>query len=116
MIPTTFLIEIGRQSKSVIGRFNPDTNYTPDISLDCVNAEHYGVSRRHAVLLWRNEILYIMDLDSTNGTWVNGTRLFAQQPHRLNDGDELQLGRLQLHLRFDPAGKTPPAFVTTVPI
>src|SRR5829696_3827098 len=39
----------------------------------------------------------VTDLGSTNGTWVNGERIFA--PRTIYDGDELLLGRTRLVLR-----------------
>ena len=46
------------------------------------------------------------DLESTNGTFVNGERV---RTARLNDGDRLQVGRLELVVSCDPApaGKEP---------
>ena len=56
-----------------------------------------GVSRLHACLTLAGEALTIADLDSRNGTFVNGERLTA--PVRLADGDKVQLGRVTV-LRF----------------
>jgi pSer/pThr/pTyr-binding forkhead associated (FHA) protein len=36
------------------------------------------------------------DMDSTNGTLVNGQKLAPRQPHPLHDGDTIQLGKLIL--------------------
>lgn len=38
----------------------------------------------------------ICDLDSTNGTWVNGQRVRARV---LNSGDVVELGEVRLHFR-----------------
>ena len=38
----------------------------------------------------------IRDLDSTNGTWVNGQRVHA---HPLRNGDVVELGEVRLHFR-----------------
>jgi pSer/pThr/pTyr-binding forkhead associated (FHA) protein len=35
-------------------------------------------------------------LDSTNGTWVNGTRIAAGEPVRVKDGDRIAVGRLSV--------------------
>jgi len=114
MVQTAFSIDIGLQPKLVIGRFDPATRQSPDISLDSLNAYKNGVSRRHAALLWRNDTLYIVDLGSSNGTSVNGLRLFAHQPRSLRDGDAIEIGGVRLHLRLDPARKSPPAFIAIV--
>jgi pSer/pThr/pTyr-binding forkhead associated (FHA) protein len=114
MVESAFSIDIGWQSKAVIGRFDPQTRRAPDISLDCLNAHENGVSRRHAVLIWRNDVLHIVDLGSSNGTWVNGLRLFPHQPRGIHNGDTIQIGRVQLRLRFHPNDNYPPAFIAMV--
>ncbi len=43
------------------------------------------ISRRHARFLTRTDGVYIEDLGSTNGTFLNGVRLSS--PQRLNNGD-----------------------------
>lgn len=57
-----------------------------------------GVSRRHASLHWRVNGWYLLDHGSTNGTFLNGSRL--DTPTRLADGDEIRLGE-RVRLRFD---------------
>ncbi len=49
-----------------------------------------GVSRLHARFFRRNEVTYVEDLGSTNGTFVNGVRVEA--PVALSDGDKIQIG------------------------
>jgi hypothetical protein len=51
------------------------------------------VSRNHALLVRRRDGLYIDDLGSLNGTYVNRGRI---ESHRLTDGDELQVGKYKL--------------------
>ena len=51
------------------------------------------VSRNHALLVRRNEGLYIDDLGSLNGTYVNRRRI---ESHKLEDGDEIQIGKYKL--------------------
>lgn len=66
----------------VIGR-NPTTDIT---LLD------EGISREHAVILYDADALayVIEDLQSTNGTKVNGKRIRSAP---LNEGDEIQIGQ-----------------------
>jgi pSer/pThr/pTyr-binding forkhead associated (FHA) protein len=51
------------------------------------------VSRNHALLVRRRDGLYIDDLGSLNGTYVNRRRI---ESHRLGDGDEIQVGKYKL--------------------
>lgn len=48
------------------------------------------VSRRHAKIERQGDTLVLTDLDSTNGTFVNGVRL--QGPRTLRPGDIIQVG------------------------
>jgi pSer/pThr/pTyr-binding forkhead associated (FHA) protein len=51
------------------------------------------VSRNHALLVRRRDGLFIDDLGSLNGTYVNRRRI---ESHKLVDGDELQIGKYKL--------------------
>jgi FHA domain len=51
------------------------------------------VSRSHALLVRRRDGLYVDDLGSLNGTYVNRRRI---ESHKLVDGDELQVGKYKL--------------------
>jgi DNA-binding winged helix-turn-helix (wHTH) protein len=55
------------------------------------------VSRRHARITVVSGTAMVEDLESTNGTHVNGTRIFG--PTQLSPGDELSLGSEVLRLR-----------------
>jgi pSer/pThr/pTyr-binding forkhead associated (FHA) protein len=57
-----------------------------------------AVSGRHASFHWRTNGWYLLDHGSTNGTFLNGSRLDA--PTRLADGDEIRLGQ-RIRLRFE---------------
>ena len=63
-------------------------------SADLVIAEP-TISRAHAAIGWDAEGFFMQDLGSTNGTKVNGQR---SPLARLKDGDDLQLGKLQLRI------------------
>jgi DNA-binding winged helix-turn-helix (wHTH) protein len=63
------------------------------------------VSRRHARITVLSAGAIIEDLDSTNGTHVNGTQISA--PTRLSDRDQIELGRAVLLVRMrDPMAPT----------
>ncbi len=55
-----------------------------------------GASRRHAELRVDRGEFVIVDLQSQNGTWVNGERV---QRARIGAGDEIAIGTYRLHLR-----------------
>ena len=76
----TFRIE---DDRIAIGR-SPDAG----IFLDDVT-----VSRNHALLVRRKDGLYVDDLGSLNGTYVNRSRI---ESRKLDDGDEIQIGKYKL--------------------
>jgi len=47
-----------------------------------------------------SKALYIEDLNSTNGTRINGFSLEPKRRYRLRDGDEVEIGRVKIVLRF----------------
>ncbi len=52
-----------------------------------------GLSRHHArVAIAADGTATLADLGSTNGTFLNGARLFPREPAPLRDGDRLRLG------------------------
>jgi hypothetical protein len=87
-----------RQSLTV-GRANPGADEQPDLDLSPHLAAEQGVSRRHAELIPTEEALYLLDLDSTNGTWLNGSYLKPGQRRILSPGDRVELGLLSLVVR-----------------
>lgn len=80
-------------TESTIGRWDADNGVFPDVDLDAHDQEA-KVSRRHARIKLLEGKYVIEDLGSTNGTYVNrGRRLLPGNPHILNDGDEVIVGK-----------------------
>lgn len=71
----------------------------PDVDLGPYGADEMGVSRHHLALEVVNDRLMVTDLDSGNGTLLNGERLAASAAHAVNHGDTLTLGRLAVQVR-----------------
>lgn len=88
--PTASPVRIGRDSQ------NADTK--TDIDLSPFNAHEMGVSRAHARFERSGTRLFVRDLGSTNGTWVNGERLTADYVHEVFHGDKIEFGRLTTRL------------------
>jgi pSer/pThr/pTyr-binding forkhead associated (FHA) protein len=53
-------------------------------------------SAQHAALTFRGRTWYVEDLESTNGTFINGSPLEGVAP--VGFGDEIQIGRVRLRL------------------
>jgi len=57
-----------------------------------------GVSRRHAMVRRKKTGYEIIDLDSTNGTWLNEKRLTPTKAYPLPSGATVRLGQLRLQV------------------
>lgn len=57
------------------------------------------VSVRHLKLTFRNQHWWAEDLESTNGSYLNGDQILS--PVILTDGDELRLGQVVLTVRIN---------------
>jgi pSer/pThr/pTyr-binding forkhead associated (FHA) protein len=89
------------QEQIIIGRYT-DTTGTPqpDVDLSAFELDQKSVSRCHARIEWRGTLIYVTDLFSSNGTWLNGLRLIPNAARLLRDGDDLRLGELSVKVKF----------------
>jgi hypothetical protein len=63
-------------------------------SPDCaIHLNMENVSRRHARIFFRNDEFHIVDLDSTNGTYVNGIKVAKCT---LRNNDHIEIGRVKM--------------------
>jgi hypothetical protein len=88
---------LGRDNYTV-GRSVEGQAVIPDIDLHSHDAYEQGVSRIHAEVRLESDGIYIVDLDSANGTMINGKPLEPQRPALVHHGDIVQLGRLRTQL------------------
>ena len=65
-----------------------------------LSVDNLAVSSYHAKVYFEAGRMVIEDLNSLNGTWVNGIRIHPGQHHPLNAGDVVQIGTVQLKLVF----------------
>ncbi len=82
-----------------VGRSDPELA-TVHVDLSPYGAEDLGLSRRHIQIRRENMLVYVTDLGSVNGTYLNGRRLLPHAERVLRNGDTLQLGRLVLMVLF----------------
>ena len=94
-------IAINRLNNLVIGRNNPDdVSDVVDVDLTAFEAQNLGVSRKHASIDALKEPPMITDLNSANGTFINGIKLQPNHDEPLESGDELTLGRLVMRIYY----------------
>jgi pSer/pThr/pTyr-binding forkhead associated (FHA) protein len=92
---------------AVVVKTGPEAGRRVELGIDVVIGrqdadlvlEDPEVSRRHAVLRRSGESVVIEDLDSTNGTFVEGERI--RKPITLGPGDQVRVGRTTLEIEPD---------------
>ncbi len=98
------------KQETILGRRDPATGAMPDVDLTPFAGYRMGVSRRHAAIRpGEGNRLDVWDLGSSNGTFLNGTRLSAHRPYKLRDGDEIRLGQMAMKISFQAAPANSPA-------
>jgi pSer/pThr/pTyr-binding forkhead associated (FHA) protein len=83
-----------------MGRVDPTANVFPEIDLTEDDGLDKGVSRCHARILKQENKVFIEDLGSINGTFINGKKLVSHLPEALSNGDILHLGKLPLEVNI----------------
>jgi FHA domain len=63
-----------------------------------VQIDNLGISRLHAEIVQEGAFHVLRDLNSNNGTFVNGTKV---EVHNLNDGDVVSIGKYSIEFHTD---------------
>jgi pSer/pThr/pTyr-binding forkhead associated (FHA) protein len=90
--PTGRKLTIVPPKDIVIGRSDRYIDFTPDIDLSPDGDVAIRVSRRHAIITWRNRSPYLEDLGSGFGTRYNGETLLLGRAVLLKPGDHIWVG------------------------
>jgi len=103
---------LGSLERIDLGR-GPDRDARRDGRVLSMELGDRGVSLRHAQMLKAGARWRIEDLQSKNGTWVNGQRV---QGAPLSDGDLLELGHTFFLFREEKSSFEAPAFLETAQV
>lgn len=98
--PPPNVVGLDLRSASIVGHTGAHPEELPDLDLTLYGTSVNGVSRRHAVLVPDEDGVYLIDLSSTNGTWVNGWFLVPGNKHRLRPDDVIEFGHLKMVVRI----------------
>jgi pSer/pThr/pTyr-binding forkhead associated (FHA) protein len=66
-----------------------------------VFVDSLAIQPHHALLTLHGDTAILRDLDTTDGTFVNGTRISGE--HTLKNGDDIRVGKHNLKLTLEPA-------------
>lgn len=95
VIETGQILALENAKEFTLGRV--DGAARPDIDLSPFNGLKQGVSRLHAsIQIDQESNVTLIDLGSTNGSWVNGIKVEPHIPVIINNGDIIALGKLIL--------------------
>ncbi len=97
----SFKVRPQRQNQPIIiGR--ADQMVVPDLDLSEYGGSSLGVSRSHASIQYNpsSASLAITDMNTVNGTFINGVKLLPEEVRILRHGDELRLGHLTMTVHF----------------
>lgn len=92
------ILPISDRLEFTLGRVSENQPIMPDIDLSPFKAFDHGVSRLHAVIRNNAGSIVIMDLGSSNGTYINGTRIVPNIEQPLRHGDIVALGKLKMQI------------------
>ena len=80
----------------LVGRPDPVTGINPEVNLGPFDAGR-SLSRRHAKILWKDNRWWLReDVGTTNGTFLNDSRVKTGEPVELKIGDRLRFGQVEL--------------------
>jgi len=101
MIESGQILPLADRTEFTLGRSAEGQPIVPDVDLSPQNAYANGVSRLHAVLKLIQEQIVIMDLGSSNGTYLNGSRLPPYVETPVVHGDVVYLGKLKIQVLIE---------------
>jgi pSer/pThr/pTyr-binding forkhead associated (FHA) protein len=91
-------LNLDEGAEVLLGRAHPTNAVDPQVDLTAYDAPSKGVSRLHAAIRRDQAGWWITDLDSSNGTWVNGQRLAPHQRYKLKGVNDVQFARLTFRI------------------
>lgn len=107
---TLYLEEVKEIKETVHRLYAPDGCIIVQLEKECCTIgkkkgevdlvlDDFSVSRIHARIQKEKEGIYLEDLNSTNGTYKNGLRMQPYEKRKLEEGDEIKIGKVVLIYR-----------------
>lgn len=84
----------------IMGVWRGDSSPQPDLDFGLYSSEEKGVSRHHAVLRPSRNRLYLIDLGSRNGTFINNMPVSEVAANEVQDGDIISLSVLSFTVKI----------------
>jgi pSer/pThr/pTyr-binding forkhead associated (FHA) protein len=98
LLESGHVLPLASRPEFTLGRTTEGQPIVPDIDLTPYQAHAQGVSRLHAILRHDGHRILVLDLGSSNGTYVNGRRIPPNLEQLVQNGDVIALGRFKIQL------------------
>ena len=95
------ILPLADRAEFTLGRSAEGQPIVPDVDLSPFNAYANGVSRLHAMIKLIQDKIVIIDLGSSNGTYLNGIRLSPYVETTVVQGDLVYLGKLKMQVLIE---------------
>jgi hypothetical protein len=101
LIESGQILPLAERTEFTLGRSAEGQPIVPDVDLSSYNAYANGVSRLHAAIKLVKNRIVVVDLGSSNGTYLNGVRLAPYIETPVSHGDLIYLGKLKIQVLID---------------
>lgn len=92
---------IGKE-KFVLGRSVPSQpGSVLDLDFRQYNGFEYGVSRKHAMLRLVDQGIQIIDLNSSNRTYIDGEEIYPWNEYDVDGNSVIRLGKLRIRVSLE---------------
>lgn len=98
LLESGHILAFANRNEFTLGRQSENQPIVPDVNLAPYKAFDNGVSRLHAVIRRIENNVILLDLGSSNGTYINGIRIMPNVEHTLRHGDIIALGKLKMQI------------------
>ena len=95
------ILPLADRTEFTLGRAAEGQPIVPDVDLSAFDAYANGVSRLHAAIKLVSNRVVIVDLGSSNGTYLNGKRLSPYIESPVTHGDLVHLGKLKIQVLIE---------------
>lgn len=95
------ILPLADRTEFTLGRSAEGQPIVPDVDLSPYNAYANGVSRLHAAIKLIDSRIVLVDLGSSNGTYLNGVRLSPYVETTVSHGDLIYVGKLKIQILID---------------
>ncbi len=96
-------VDFSDKESLIVGRRlsnSKSTNQKIMLDLSGYGMDSQSVSRKHAMLSIEDSYLYVTDLNSTNGTYINSKRLNPNIPYLVRRDDKILFGTISITILF----------------